>query len=229
MPDFAFNNSEAAAVTTFLLSLKGQEVPSAYTLPLGKPPSNYAPQGKFGKILAKFRCLVCHKINGRGGEIAADLSQEGSRIRKDWLRKYMKTPYAIHPILEERMPRFKISDSEIETLYAYFRTTLVDDRVEDLTTTVSKMDLMDPRILPAGKKLYYQKYACNACHQINQKGGVIGPDLTDVRERLKTEFLVYYLQDPKAFVSRSVEPVYKLNEKEIEKIAAFLVNPKEKE
>jgi mono/diheme cytochrome c family protein len=87
--------------------------------------------------------------------------------------------------------------------------------------------LNDPELILLGRKLYYEKYACNACHQINLKGGLIGPNLTKVGERLTEEWIVYYLHDPKMFVTRSVEPVYKLTDQEIEGLAAFLINPKE--
>lgn len=230
MPDYNFSDMEAEAMTTYLLSLEFEEVPASYVFSLGTPPSEYNPQGEFGKILKKRRCLVCHKINGRGGELAPDLSQEGSRVKKEWLlRRFMKKPYAIRPILVERMLKYKMSDSEIETLYAYFWTTLVDDRVEKLSGIVNEMSLDDPKLIHMGKKLYYEKYACNACHQINLKGGTIGPDLTDVGNRLNTKWIVYYLRDPKAFVKRSVEPVFKLTDKEIEALTAFMVNLKEKE
>ncbi len=225
MPDFSFSDLEAEAVTTRLLSLKGEEVPSSFVLPMGDLPSNYSPQGTFGRILEKYRCLICHKIIGKGGEMATDLTEEGSRVQREWLEKYMKTPYAIRPILEERMPRFKILDSEIEAVYSYFRTTLVDDRIEELASRVSEMPLDDPKLIRKGNQLFYEKYACNACHQINLTGGVIGPDLTQVGKRLRCEWLVYYLQDPKAFVERSVEPVYRFTDEEIEALAAFLVNP----
>ena len=78
-----------------------------------------------------------------------------------------------------------------------------------------------------GKKFYYEKYACNACHQVDLKGGLIGPDLTKVGQRLKPEWIVYYLYNPKAFVINSVEPVYKLTDREIESLTAFLINHKE--
>jgi mono/diheme cytochrome c family protein len=227
MPDFSFSDSDAQAVTTYLLSLKTEDIPSSYFLPLGEPPSKYAPQGRFGKILDKYRCLVCHIIDEKGGEMAPNLSQEGSRIKKDWLEHFMKAPDTIRPILPERMPLFKIMDSEDEAVYDYFKTTLVDDRVENLLESVSKMPLNDPEVIQLGRKLYYEKYACNACHQINLKGGLIGPDLTKVGQRLRPEWIVYYLHNPKAFVVRSVEPVYKFTEREIEGLAAFLINPKE--
>ena len=227
MPDFSFNHSDAEAVTTYLLSLKIEETPPSYSLALGEPPSTYAPQGAFGKILDKYRCLVCHMINGKGGTMAPNLSQEGSRVKKKWLEHFMKAPDTIRPILPERMVVFKILDSEDEALYDYFKTTLVDDRVEDLAERVKKMDLNDPKMILLGKKLYYEKYACNACHEINLKGGLIGPDLTKVGQRLRAQWVVYYLYNPKAFVVRSVEPVYKLTDRDVEALAAFLINQKE--
>ena len=226
MPDYAFSDRDAEAVTTYLLGLKGQEVPTAYILPLGDKPSTYAPQGKFGQVLDKYRCFTCHKIYGKGGEMATDLTQEGSRVKKTWLEKFMKAPDTIRPILVERMPPFKIQKAEIETLYAYFGTTLVDDRVEDLGGKIKEAAFRDPGLIQAGKTLYTQKYACQACHQINQQGGLIGPGLTKVGDRLRIEWILYYLRNPKAFVKRSVEPVYKLSDKEVEAVAAFLASLK---
>ena len=226
MPDYAFSDREAEAVTTYLLGMKGQEVSVAYTLPLGEKPSTYAPQGKFGQVLDKYRCFTCHKIYGKGGEMATDLSQEGSRVKKTWLQKFMKAPDTIRPTLVERMPLFKIQDPEIETLYAYFGTTLVDDRIENLTGRVTEAAIHNSAMIQTGKDLYSKNYTCQACHQINQQGGLIGPDLTKVGDRLRLEWVLYYLRDPKAFVKRSVEPVYKLTDKEVEALAAFLASPK---
>ncbi len=227
MPDYRFGDTEAETLTTYLLSLTSEKVALSYSLPMGKPPSEYNPQGDFGKVLDKYRCLVCHKINGRGGELAPDLSQEGSRVRKEWLQKFVKSPSAIRPILVERMPLFKIQDPEIEILYNYFRTTLVDDRVEAITGRLDRELLKNPKNIQKGRELFYSRYACNACHQINLKGGTIGPDLTHAGERLRTEWIVQYLRNPKTFLERSIEPVYNLTEKEIEALTAFLINPKE--
>ncbi len=226
MPDYHFNAEQTTAITTYVLGLKGKEVPASYTLPLGERPTDYAPQGAFGNILDKYRCLVCHKINGKGGEVANDLSQEGSRVRQEWLKGFMKAPDTIRPLLEERMPPFKVLDPEDEAIYQYCRTTLVTDKVEDLTETVSTMSLNDQGIIREGEKLYHEKYACDACHQINGKGGLVGPDFTNEGKRLRPEWVVYYLHDPKAFLKRSVEPVYAFTDKEIEALAAFVISPK---
>lgn len=159
--------------------------------------------------------------------MANDLSSEGSRVKKEWMQSFMKAPDTIRPILEERMPPFKILNTEIEELYAYSRAALVDDRVENMAGSVNKVALNEPQNILTGRKLYFEKYACHTCHQINQKGGLIGPDLTKVEQRLRTSWIIYYLHDPKAFVTQSVEPVYQLTDDEIEALTAFLTNPKE--
>lgn len=226
MPDYSFSDEDAEAVTTYLLSRTGETVPAQYTLPLGELPSDYDPQGAVGRVFEKYRCLVCHRIRGKGGTLAPDLSQEGSRVRKQWLRDFMKVPYAVRPILVERMPRLKIPNADIDTLYAYFRTTLVDGRVENLADVAKSMRLDDPVTIRRGRALYFEKYSCDACHQINLKGGTIGPDLTKVGERLRTEWILQWLRDPKTFLKRSVEPSYTFPPKEIEELAAFLLSSK---
>jgi cbb3-type cytochrome oxidase cytochrome c subunit len=226
MPDYHFTEGESEAVTTYLLSLTGEKVPSQFILPLGERPSDYDPQGDFGEVLEKYRCLVCHRIRGKGGTLAPDLSQEGSRVRQEWLVNYMKKPDTIRPILVERMIPLKIPDADIRTLDAYFRTTLVDSRVESLAGAVKGMRLGDSETILRGGKLYFEKYGCDACHQINLIGGTIGPDLTNAGKRLRPEWVVQWLRNPKMFLKRSVEPVYAFPPREVEELTAFLLGPK---
>ncbi len=228
MPSFYFNTDTAAAVTTYLLSLKGDlRLPLEYKRPFEQPPIEYSPQGQFGVIVGQYRCLVCHKIYGNGGDMAPELTWEGSRAQKNWLINYMKMPDTIRPLLVERMPRFKISNAECEAIYNYCQTTLINNRVEKFTAEAAKMSLNQPDIILLGKNLYYNTYGCDACHTINLKGGSIAPDLTNSGKRLSTEWTVFYLHDPKVFVTQSVEPVYHFSDAEIEALTAFILSPKE--
>lgn len=225
MPDYRFSDEDAAAVTTYLLSLTAEKAPFQYILPLGERPSDYDPQGEFGKVMEKYRCLVCHRIRGKGGTLAPDLSQEGSRVRKEWLVSYMKKPDTIRPILVERMIQLMVPDADIGIIEAYFRTTLVDSRVDNLARVARGMSLGDPGTISKGRTLYFEKYACDACHQINLKGGTVGPDLTNAGKRLRPEWVILWLRNPKTFLKRSVEPVYSFSPGEIEELTAFLLSP----
>jgi mono/diheme cytochrome c family protein len=226
MPDYHFTDEDSEAVTTYLLSLTAEKAPSQYIFPMGERPSDYDPQGEFGGVVKKYRCLVCHRIRGNGGVLAPDLSLEGSRVRKEWLHTFLAKPDTIRPILVERMPQMKIRDEEIRVIDSYFRATLVDDRVESLSGAVAGMRLADPEAARRGKELYFGKYACDACHQINLKGGTVGPDLTQAGKRLRPEWVVLWLRNPKTFLPRSVEPVYAFTPKEIEDLAAFVLSAK---
>jgi mono/diheme cytochrome c family protein len=226
MPDYRFSDEDAEAVTTYLLSLTAEKVPSRYLFPLGERPPDYNPQGEFGKVLEKYRCLVCHRIRGKGGTLAPDLSRQGSRVRKEWLHSFLRKPDTIRPILVERMPQMKITDADTQILDAYIQAALLDDKVENLAGEVRGMRLADPEAVRRGSRLYFDKYACDACHQINLKGGTIGPDLTGSGKRLRPEWVVLWLRNPKAFLPRSVEPVYAFSQREIEDLAAFVLSPK---
>ena len=228
MPSFYFKTDKALAITTYLLSLKGDvQLPHDYQRPFEQAPAKYAPQGEFGRIVENYRCLVCHKIYGNGGTLAPELTWEGSRVKKDWLIAYMKGPYAIRPLLTERMPKFKISDADCNVIYAYFHSSLLDNRVEDLAAETAAMPLNRPEVIQTGKNLYGES-GCDACHAINLKGGAMGPVLTDIGKRLRTEYIDFYLQDPKAFVRQSVEPVYHFSKSQIAALTAFMIGPKEK-
>jgi mono/diheme cytochrome c family protein len=88
------------------------------------------------------------------------------------------------------------------------------------------MSLGNSETISKGRTLYFEKYACDACHQINLKGGTVGPDLTNAGKRLRPEWVVLWLRNPKTFLKRSMEPVYSFSPKEIEELTAFLLNPK---
>lgn len=69
-----------------------------------------------------------------------------------------------------------------------------------------------------GKKTW-QRYNCNACHQLYGLGGYLGPDLTNVYSKRDTNYL-------KAFMSSGtiVMPDFHLSEKEKSDIIAFFKN-----
>ncbi|MGE5444869.1 MAG: c-type cytochrome, partial [Ignavibacteriales bacterium] len=64
------------------------------------------------------KCSMCHKIEGVGGKMGPDLSDEGNKGRtEDWLIKMFKDPKSVTP--EAKMRPVKGTDEELKALAAY--------------------------------------------------------------------------------------------------------------
>ncbi len=222
MPDYGFTDEEAEALTAFLGSLSEENIPPGYRAPL-KPASTYEPEGEFGKLVDDLNCLTCHTIRGRGGTLAPDLTYLGSRVRPEWLRSFLKNPYSVRLYMTERMPKFNLTVSEVETIVAYAKTVLVNNRIPQ---TVFAPGELTPLLAARGRKLYFEKYACQACHQIGLDGGAIGPELTEISERLSEGWLYAWLKGSQELVPNVNEPQYHLSDEEAHALSAFLLTLK---
>lgn len=66
-------------------------------------------------------------------------------------------------------------------------------------------------------KMAWQKYNCNACHQIYGLGGFLGPDLTNVYSVKGAVYIQAFLK-----CGTTIMPDYHLSEKEIKDLIPFL-------
>jgi mono/diheme cytochrome c family protein len=116
--------------------------------------------------------------------------------------------------MEERMPDFQLTGSEIDTIVNYLTTVLVTD--------LASVEV--PKVLAAnGRRLYFEKYSCQACHQYRERGGAIGPDLSEAGQRLTSEWIYHYLRDSHRLVGSTPEPALRLPEPDALAISAFLL------
>ncbi|MBI3894202.1 MAG: cytochrome c, partial [Candidatus Wallbacteria bacterium] len=208
------------AVATALLALTGESPPSNYVIP-AVPPARFEPGGEFGRLLKKFRCLSCHVIHGAGYNLSTvDLTAEGSRARKDWIRQYLLIPYSLRPVLEERMPVFRMTAVEAEVLSDYISKVFVDDAIPDsLEPEPSAAEAQ------AGRKLFDER-GCIACHILGKSGGYVGPSLNGAGLRLKAGFIYRWVLSPKSLKPGTRDPDQKFSEEEARTLTAFLLQQK---
>lgn len=232
MPVFGFKDDEIDALVTLLIGFTDKDLPARFKRP--KATSLGTPQGDFGDILNDVKCLTCHTINGEGEDFAPDLSIEGSKVQKEWLQEFLEKPDVIRPMLQQ-MPRFRLNPqpnmikgnlkpSEIEIITLYIENVLVSDDIPDYLPEDDR-DLKTQ--ISDGEKLYFDT-GCNACHQIGSEGGALGPNLSNVGNRLKPGYIYARLKDPQKFKADIVEPNYRFSESELISLAQFLLTLKEK-
>ncbi len=216
MPKFLFTDGDLLAITIELLSLRKKEPPLA-KIHASPELAGFRPQGEFGKVVARYRCLSCHKIRGTGGDIAqAPLDFEGSQVKAEWLFHYLKDPYTIRPMVTERMLKLRMTDEEVRVLTNMIKMVFVDDSVPtDLEARIHPGDS------EAGKALF-QTLGCYSCHILDKSGGYVGPRLANVGARMEPGWLYAWLKDPQRYKPDTIEPKKNLTERQLVQLAAYL-------
>ena len=217
MPKFYLPDEDFGALVCLLGSFNEKSIPVEYFVK--STTVGYEPQGEFGELARDLNCLVCHRIKDNGGSFAPELTYEGSRVKKEWLVDFLKTPDIIRPLLKQ-MPKFNLTDKEVEIIASYMKLVLVDDDV------VAKGDMNEPflpRDINAGENIYREK-GCQACHQRGIEGGAVGPNLSKADERLTPNYIYMHLKDPQKWGASNVAPNYDLRDEEIDSLTKYLSN-----
>jgi cytochrome c2 len=226
MPQYSFAPVQIDALTTALLSFtdRAHDLPLSLTVPT-QAPSHYQPAGKAGQLMADLACFSCHAINGRGSDMAPDLTWEGSSVQRPWLQAFLKNPGTLRPALIRRMPRFNLSDSDVSELTDYIMTVYQTPAFDRDSMPSSGYP---PAQVEQGKQLFYSKYACQSCHIIDTKidKGYIGPTLTQVGSRLNAAWIYHWLKDPQAMRPGATEPNRNMNDEDARALTAFLMGLK---
>jgi cytochrome c1 len=226
MPQFTLTASQTDALTTALLALtaRSRAIPDKLRV-AAVPDSKYQPAGHAGKLIAELACFSCHRFNGRGGDMAPDLTWEGSSVQRQWLGDFLHNPNTLRPSLVRRMPRFNLSDGDNKELTDYILTVYQSPAID---VDLAPLATNSPDVVEHGKQLFYSKYTCQSCHIVDTKAdkGYIGPTLTQVGSRLTPAWVYAWLKNPQALRPGTAEPNQNLSDEDARALTAFLTSQK---
>jgi len=173
-------------------------------------------------VFRALNCAACHTLGTmQARKTGPDLRFENSRVQSDWLRMYLAKPKAIRPFgfqpgTGSRMPDFRLSPAEIDTIFVFFshQPSQPLDNFEPVALTRFTSEKV--------KKLIRDKLSCLGCHQLNGEGGRIAPDLSSVGKRLKPDYLAAMVKDPQHVAPQSIMPRIQLNDQLFRLVSSFL-------
>jgi len=138
-----------------------------------------------GRKLFDSHCARCHNMGGTGGE--------GPSLARPTLR-YAADEAALVKVIQEGiegtdMPgAWQISENEVRQIAAYVRSL---GRVESTPL---------PGDRERGRDVFEGASGCGSCHMVEGKGGILGPDLSDVGLRRGADYLRESLVSPDATI-----------------------------
>ncbi len=252
MPDFRLAESEVNELASVLYGFTDANVPVRFMVPSRQEldrmagVQGYKFTGDFAKVIADVKCTNCHTIKGIGADYAPDLSIAGSKLQEKWIRKFLANPDVIRPLLQQMpklgltlgkpvakitMPKFNLgkqrvedtNKSDVDVVVNYFQQELVTPDIPKAIPTITTMTL--PEQISKGKALYDLK-GCRSCHQVGLDGGALGPNLSDVGNRLQPGFIFRHLENARKFKPDIVEPDYGFTERERIYLTNFLMTLK---
>lgn len=175
------------------------------------------------KIFMQNNCLGCHKLTGykKPDRVAPSLTYTGDKINRDWLIKWLRNPKDYLP--KTRMPRFDLSDKEIGYVADYLMSL---DSVPGFRGHAG--GFKNNSLVEEGENLF-NTLGCPGCHKINGKGNDFGPGLSNIGGKVKSDWLYEFLKKPKSYDPKTIAPDFRMPEKEIPALAAYLMSLKKNE
>lgn len=161
------------------------------------------------------------------------LTSIGKRLKRDWVRDFLKRPHDLRPGLSATMPRLVIDDAAATAIASW----LVPAEAAHSPATEARW-----LAWPSRGRRAMETQGCATCHALTgtaplaispvpvpiekaalERGMLLAPDLRHVRERFQRGALVAWLLDPPAQKPGTPMPKLNLSQAEAEDIVAFLL------
>ncbi|MFM7846358.1 MAG: c-type cytochrome [Planctomycetota bacterium] len=188
------------------------------------PAKNEQQQVAAGELLlGELGCVTCHSVSEKMAahlprKQAPILSQVGSRVRVEWLRKFIADPAATKPGTTMPNPWAGVDaerkKASVEALTHYLALT------GQLAETSAA-----PAAVKRGEELFHQ-IGCTACHDSRKDDAAPLPDsmqLVALATKYSIPSLTQFLTDPLAVRPAGRMPSLNLNPEEARAIASYLL------
>jgi len=142
-------------------------------------------------MLFAARCASCHGADGAGGEFGPDIADaRGLRYRDRNVADLIK-----NGLPDSGMPAFPLPQQDLEALAAF---------VSGLRAPA--FEHPPAGNAAAGESFFFGKGNCASCHLVKGRGGVLGPDLSNLGRETRLARIELAMRDPGALGA----PGYKL-------------------
>jgi len=198
-----------------------------------------------GSTLLKERCASCHDLTGPVAQTAAeawqrkapDLFYAGIKYKREWLTNWLIKPTRIRPAGYLYFNHIKPGPKGdvIDKASLVKHPALTPSEAEKASAALMKLN-QSPTELKQGEfngksismsfgEMAFDKFnGCMGCHQIEPGyGGLSGPEVYTVANRLQEDFLVSFIRSPQAWNPNSLMPNRHVKEANIQKLVAYLV------
>jgi mono/diheme cytochrome c family protein len=195
------------------------------------------------KLFEKMECYRCHRIAGRGGDVAPELTRIGEKVRGDWLMQWLSNPENYNLNMLDERP-ILLSDGEVQSLARYLlslkgNSLLYPPQVPEGALLIMEEKEPEADRLQRGRSLFGQAgpvqylfgkrvgkmgLGCYGCHRLGDRGNDIGPDLSEEKAKLKRDWLVRWLKDPHAILPDSKMGDFHLSDEEAAALTDFLMS-----
>ena len=174
-------------------------------------------------IFLSQNCMACHNMETEESWFfshnAPDLSAQKMKTKPDWLKKYLYQPSPIRPNgyfpgTGSRMPNFNLSENEVEEISQWLGSASLKTKLKPISAfQTRKVERLLNDFLP-----------CLGCHELNGKGGQIGPSLSNTGNRLFDGYIKMAIQAPHMVMPESIMPKTAMDPKLMPLIQSYFSN-----
>jgi mono/diheme cytochrome c family protein len=219
MPTIGFlTETRALRLTGYVMSFREKVAAEAQPARMGQEETLSSANILEGrKVFEDMECYRCHRIAGRGGELAPELSRIGEKVTEEWLLQWLAEPENYNLSMLDDRP-ITLSDEQVQALTRYLLSLrgpaplypprvpegalLIKEKKDDETDTVERGRRLFGEGGPVqylfGKRVGTMGLGCYGCHRLGDRGNDIGPDLREEGSKVKRDWLLQWLKDPLA-------------------------------